>query len=380
MYEIIPWSFQFCSNAVLWFPVLYDSLINEFKIRKQDIVWITGINYFCIFFSNSVGSLLIYKLDTKKAGLISMIIYIIGLIFSLLSTNLTLLIITYSIISGIGSGLLLNLALFLVYDYFDNEIALSKICFIFTGASITSILFGNLFGYLVQIINWRFCLSIYIIINLIMILPLYLKSNLTKKSNNIKFELKKYMTKKYILLIISSFFFGFSYLPVFTNFLIFIKEKKIYDNVLLENLSFSMIQISGFLSYFIFFVLYKKNKISIQPTLLVLVSFIGISSLYIWWIHLNDKISAMIFPFIFGLLFGNFFIHFNLITIEIFKKEVHTLIIGILNSNLSIGLLLGSYIYNILVEKSNHLTACLFFFGTSIIASMFLLLSMIINK
>ena len=130
---IISWFYQFSINAILWTPILFPTLIQEFSLTLKDTVWIISIHDFFVFSSSILGGFLCDKFGTRITASIGCLLYLIGLLNSCFSQSIIPFYILYSVVGGVGSGILVNVSITLLYSWWDIDKILFPTCIIFTG-------------------------------------------------------------------------------------------------------------------------------------------------------------------------------------------------------------------------------------------------------
>ena len=248
----------------------------------------------------------------------------------------------------------------------------------FYWAALSSILYTNVVGIITSLIGWRLSLIIYCCISACILVPMIWFSQTKNDPPKFSFQnIKSFINVDFILLILTGLTFGICFIPVFSNYSLFLKEKSIFDQDYLVNMAFACLQFSSILIYIIVAIISYYMVIK-RPTIIILISIILTGGIIIWWSFINDSVSAFIFPLLYGSFFGLFLIFFNTTIAEIFKEPIPSIIIGLLISSLNVGQLTGPYIFNIIIEANGGyfiptiFLSC-FAFGSSVFLIIFII-------
>ncbi|XP_057289501.1 monocarboxylate transporter 12-like [Hydractinia symbiolongicarpus] len=157
------WVVLFSSSMIAGFTwgiqhvsgIFYSVWLEEFKISKGTVAWITGLPLGLLLLLSPLYPIIYRKLKGFQIGSVfGSILTGISLLLSSYVTNVYLLFFTYSFLTGIGLLLLATPAVMIIPKYFHKHVSFAT-AFATTGSFITPLFLSPLISYLNRKFCWR---------------------------------------------------------------------------------------------------------------------------------------------------------------------------------------------------------------------------------
>ncbi|XP_055347939.1 monocarboxylate transporter 13-like [Paramacrobiotus metropolitanus] len=138
------------------FNVFMRPLLEEFPAHDaSDVAWIGAISYGVMFLIGPLASLLISRVGTMYAVIISGVLSCLGFLSSRFATDVYYLYISYGLLVGSGMGIAFLSSFAILGDYFKQYIRLASIV-VAVGGGVGLFLFTKLFQHFVEdYLGWR---------------------------------------------------------------------------------------------------------------------------------------------------------------------------------------------------------------------------------
>ncbi|XP_013400768.1 monocarboxylate transporter 13 [Lingula anatina] len=151
---------HFIVDGILFsFGVLYVTLLNEFEESKSATSWVGSIQNAGSWIMGPIASALSDKIGHRAAGIAGSVLAATGFGVSSLAPNLSILYLTYGVMTGLGFGLMYFPSIVSVQDHFEKRKSLAMgiaVC----GSGVGTFSMAPFTEFLIKTISWRYTLLV----------------------------------------------------------------------------------------------------------------------------------------------------------------------------------------------------------------------------
>lgn len=376
----IGWLYQFCINSVLWIGIFLPYILKDLKIESSDTVWIISVHSCIIFTSTLLGGYMCDRIGLVITSLIGTGLYCIGLVTACASTEYIHFIMSYSIVGGLGSGILFNVSIVLSPLWWKKEHRIFSTSLLLSGAGIGATVYSNIIPILERNIGWRWTLFAYGTFSgvILLIIAIFTKANeKPSKFNNTAFiQLQNY---KFWILWLAGCMFSLAYLSIFLYYPYMLRSIEYFShNPTLVPVIYSLIGITMTLVRIVVGII-SFYKYTLNPLIIINITMVTLS-INVLVLPLNTSLThSVIFSVLYGIQFSLIFSMFPLTVIQIFNTSYVPTLIGLVLTSYTVGVLIGPYIFSILLSVGGTYWApCVFCAGCFAVSA--LLWSILFSK